>query len=138
MYKTDADGQEWVLRTKNGTAHVGSHYADFRGEMAKLVGGQPPHKPSSSGFVHVERVDGPVKSVIECYAGVFDMEWMKVIPTHRPGEGLKRSTYGASEREVGRLQGLDEAVEFLRCRPQTPQMIALIESINALKEQAND
>lgn len=39
-------------------------------------------------------------------------------------------------KEYGRLQGLDEAIEFLRCRPQTPQMIALIESINALKEQS--
>lgn len=52
-------------------------------------------------------------------------------------DAIAWAEYDAKEAEKrGRLQGLDEAIEFLRCRPQTPQMIALIESINALKEQS--
>lgn len=84
MYKKDANGQEWVLRTPNGTAHVGSHYADFRGDMAELVGGTPPHHDGSTGKVQVKE-HGDVR---EYYPGVYDMVWMKVIPTHRTGNEL--------------------------------------------------
>ena len=41
-------------------------------------------------------------------------------------------------RERGRLQGLDEAVEFLRTRPQTSQLVAIREAIEALKGKNND
>lgn len=88
MYKTDADGQRWVLRTKNGNAHVGSVYADFRGDMTVLVDGRPPHKPASSGHITIRDVGGHDAPTREVYAGVCDMEWMKVVEPILRGSNL--------------------------------------------------
>lgn len=43
---------------------------DFRGEADTIIGGRPPHKPSSSGFIHT--ADNR-----EVYPSVFDLKWIR-------------------------------------------------------------
>jgi len=61
----------WVL-TYQGTGlsvHEGDGVNNFRGEPSTITGGNPPHKPSSSGFVYT--ADGR-----ELYPSVFGLEWL--------------------------------------------------------------
>jgi hypothetical protein len=48
-----------------------------RDTMVKLVGGNPPHKFGSTGFVFVEYPDAPRMGVVEYYAGVIGCKWVK-------------------------------------------------------------
>lgn len=44
--------------------------ASFRGDISIITGGEPPHKPSSTGRVFI--LGGN-----EYYPGVFDLQWVK-------------------------------------------------------------
>ena len=60
----------WKLLTKQGDpVHVGDARSTHHGNPLTILGGRPPHKPSSTGFVHG---DG-----WEYYASVFDLVWVK-------------------------------------------------------------
>lgn len=50
--------------------HVGDVALDFRGERHVINGGTPPHKPSSSGFIHTS-------NGAEFYAGVCSLAWVQ-------------------------------------------------------------
>jgi hypothetical protein len=53
---------------------MGAELKTFRGEVVRVVGGQAPHKPSSSGRVHVENVDNGWAS--EFFPGVVGATWL--------------------------------------------------------------
>lgn len=62
--------QGWVLineKTEQPVA-IGEKIVSFRGLEAILLGGSPPHKPSSSGKVWVENA--------EYYPSVFGLKWI--------------------------------------------------------------
>lgn len=60
----------WVLVTMNGKpVHVGDTVLDFRGDAHKVEGGQPPHKPSSTGRIHTD--------LGEFFPSVVDCRWIK-------------------------------------------------------------
>ena len=59
----------WTLHHKDGRpVAVGDVVTDFRGDKFTIVGGRPPHKSSSSGFVDVGQGH-------EFYVGVFGLKW---------------------------------------------------------------
>jgi len=60
---------EWTL-VHNKTSipvEIGEIVKSFRGDVYKILGGTPPHKPSSSGKVWVENA--------EYYPEVFNLKW---------------------------------------------------------------
>lgn len=62
---------DWTLAHKSGAiCYEGELVKDFRGDEATLTGGRPPHKPSSTGFVHTA-------GGAEYYPGVFDLQWVR-------------------------------------------------------------
>jgi len=65
----------WTLvHEKTGEpAKIGETLTDFRGDTAVCSGGNPPHKPSSSGFVWT----GKSPNTRESYASVYDLKWVK-------------------------------------------------------------
>lgn len=63
MRLIDKDGNE----VKEGAA-----LTTFRGEPCKLLGGQPPHKPSSTGLIYVE-IDGEANGF---YPSVCGLKWV--------------------------------------------------------------
>lgn len=51
---------------------------DFRGESFMIVGGKPPHKPSSTGRVWAKPVDHrgvALDGQQEYYPGIFKLKW---------------------------------------------------------------
>lgn len=59
----------WILVDNFGQQiEVGEIRQDFRGDFDVVLSGTPPHKPGSSGFVHV-------KSGREYYPAVFGLLW---------------------------------------------------------------
>ena len=77
----------WHLTLDGKPVLAGTPYADFRGDTAIIIGGTPPHKSSSNGFVHTA-------AGAEYYAGVFDMKWVQKDPDLTPPPG-----YTADELE---------------------------------------
>jgi len=64
----------WVLSHKDGSpVYVGETVTDFRGDQASITGGRPPHKPSSTGRVTINR-DG---ETYQLYPSVYDLTWQK-------------------------------------------------------------
>lgn len=68
------DERGWKLWDKNSDMEMpwGETLRTRDGEEFELVGGTPPHKPSSAGFVRVIDDDGEKR---ELYPHVFDLEW---------------------------------------------------------------
>ena len=66
------DGWELRKMDTNEPVTVGLFTCNSRGECARIEGGAPPHKPSSTGRVYTDRG--------EYYPGVFNMRWVKVEP----------------------------------------------------------
>ena len=59
----------WILVDNFGQQiEVGETRQDFRGDLDVILGGTPPHKPGSTGRVHVE-------SGREYYPSVFNLLW---------------------------------------------------------------
>ena len=74
----------WVLvrETSGETVKNGALLSDFRGETWILTGGQPPHKPSSTGRVSVRRMLQPVSpdspdTSAEFYPSVVGLKWVE-------------------------------------------------------------
>lgn len=60
-----------LIEEKTGAAVVfGESYPDFRGDLEIIVGGTPPHKPSSTG-----RVETSVGMTY--FPGVFNLKWVR-------------------------------------------------------------
>jgi len=68
------DERKWKLFDKNSDEEVpwGETLRDRDDEEYELVGGTPPHKPASAGFVRVVDDDGEKR---ELFPHVFDLEW---------------------------------------------------------------
>jgi len=64
---------KWKLVSKETGEEVelGAKLISFRNEEYKYIGGNPPHKPSSSGSVFVEKGD----SGWSYYPNVFGLKW---------------------------------------------------------------
>ena len=62
---------KWTLVHKDTSApvQVGETVKSFRGDEQIVLGGTPPHKPSSSGKVWVENA--------EYYPDVFGLKWIE-------------------------------------------------------------
>jgi len=71
----------WLLVHSNTQQPVedGEVVLDFRGEADTIIGGRPPHKPSSGGFVWTA-------GNRELYPDVFGLKWVK---TNNVMEGTK-------------------------------------------------
>ena len=54
----------------------GTILPNFRGEAFAIVGGKPPHKPSSTGSV-ISKAPNPPEFEAERYPSVFGLEWRK-------------------------------------------------------------
>lgn len=59
----------------------GRKYKTFDGDEVLLVDGTPPHKPSSSGFVHIvhkvpQGIEFTNMDIREYYAGVIGAKWV--------------------------------------------------------------
>lgn len=69
-----------LLLDKDGeSVRKGEVIADFRGDMAVVVGGRPPHKPGSSGFVHARYMtDEGLSGECEYYATVYGLKWKEL------------------------------------------------------------
>ena len=67
----DYQGRECHLVFKRTGAPIqkGEVLEDFRGDIARILSGTPPHKPSSTGKVST--------SAGEYYPGVFNCEWKR-------------------------------------------------------------
>ena len=62
----------FILCHKNGDiCELGQLVECFRGESWTLEGGTPPHKPASTGRVHVRQGE----CSREFFPGVFNLEW---------------------------------------------------------------
>lgn len=64
----------WSLYNKNGLEVYVKELIDNDGEYWVVEGGDPPHKPSSSGRVWVRLLDNP-EWTREFFPHVFDMKW---------------------------------------------------------------
>ena len=58
---------------------IGEVVKDFRGDEAVIVGFTPPHKPSSSGRVHVRPIESRADemSTREYYPSVFNLKFLE-------------------------------------------------------------
>jgi hypothetical protein len=68
-----------VDKTTEQPLKKGFKYKTFDGEQMLLVGGTPPHKESSTGFVTVALVVDPEDEsmdIREYYAGVLNAKWI--------------------------------------------------------------
>lgn len=61
---------DWTLTLDGKPVVSYKPYATFRGDTCVIVGGRPPHKDGSEGFVYTEAGQ-------ELYASVFDMKWVR-------------------------------------------------------------
>lgn len=52
---------------------VGDIVTDFRGDEAVILGGTPPHKPSSTGRVYVRSTEGDWSG--EYFPSVYNLKW---------------------------------------------------------------
>lgn len=66
------DNKQWLLidEVTQRSVKVADVRKDFRGEPGRINGGRAPHKPNSTGRVHV---DGR-----EFFPSVFGLKWIKV------------------------------------------------------------
>ena len=66
----------WQLVSKATGAPVlrGTAATTFRGESVVVVGGRPPHKPSSTGRIYCVRPNDP-SYVSEWFPSVCDLTW---------------------------------------------------------------
>jgi hypothetical protein len=64
----------WTLIVANTgePARIGTQYETGKGETVELMGGRPPHKPSSTGRVFVEAFDGHSHGY---FPSVIGMKW---------------------------------------------------------------
>lgn len=70
----------WVLDRADGpSVKQGDTLVDFRGDIATLLGGTPPHKPSSTGRVYVRDVNGNCQ---EFFPSVFNLKWNRSRSSH--------------------------------------------------------
>lgn len=69
------DGWTLIHEKTGEPIKIGETLTDFRGATATLTGGNPPHKPGSSGFVFTTRTPGG--STRESYPSVFNLKWVK-------------------------------------------------------------
>lgn len=67
---------DWcVLRDSTGrVVQVGDKLPDSRGQRWRVAGGRAPHKPGSSGGIHVAL---PGNQPTSFYPSVFDCYWVK-------------------------------------------------------------
>lgn len=66
----------WTLVDKTGKPMKRAAYiTDFRGDRFILLGGTPPHKPSSSGRVLVKFYDDDCPQQWEFFPSVFNLVW---------------------------------------------------------------
>lgn len=70
------DGWNLVWQASNGDAEKGEVITCFRGEHYILMGGNPPHKPSSTGRVWVKDYDDPSYTQ-EYFPSVFGLKWIE-------------------------------------------------------------
>ena len=64
------DGWALVHARTGAPVNEGDVVMDFRGEADTIIGGAPPHKPSSGGFVWTQ-------DNREVYPSVFDIKWVR-------------------------------------------------------------
>lgn len=71
------DGAMWTLvhKADGSPVECGESYADDTGTTT-IAGGDAPHKPSSSGYVHVRDRQLFGNGSPRYYAHVFGMEWV--------------------------------------------------------------
>lgn len=62
---------QWTLvdEKTNSKINIGDLITSFRGEVRECLGGCPPHKPGSSGYVYV---NGNARY----YVGVYGLKWI--------------------------------------------------------------
>jgi hypothetical protein len=70
--------QGWTLYKENTVVPVllKDNVVSFRGDKSVVLGGTPPHKPSSEGKVWVSET-GESREMREYYPSVFGLEWRK-------------------------------------------------------------
>lgn len=68
MTAIQTDKWELVHETTYAPAKVGQVEKDFRGDVHTIMGGTPPHTPSSSGHVETDRG--------RFYASVCSLKWI--------------------------------------------------------------
>lgn len=70
----DNIGRLCGLYHKDGRpVQYGERVVDFRGDLDRIVGGRPPHRPGTTGHIYTRMPD--VAQASEFYPGVFDLEW---------------------------------------------------------------
>lgn len=58
---------------------INAKFKGNQGDIIKVTGGTAPHKPSSTGFIWCETLDGKWKR--NYYPGCFDLEWRVTCPS---------------------------------------------------------
>lgn len=88
---TDHAGRPCIL-THNGTpVNQGEILEDFRGDQARILGGQAPHKPSSTGMIYT--------SAGNYYPSVFNCKWIRETEDHTILEAFANfAAYGKDEQ----------------------------------------
>ena len=65
----------WNLKDEQGhNVRQGDTLVSFRGEAATMLGGTPPHKPSSTGRVYVQTNMG---HRCEFFPSVYNLTWQR-------------------------------------------------------------
>lgn len=76
MTQVKTDG--WVLIDKDRRiVQTDQEYENFRYERYRVAGGQPPHKPSSTGKIWVYVPGSELQATHEVYPTVFGMRWVE-------------------------------------------------------------
>lgn len=70
MKTIEAYGIRWFLVNKRGEPKGFPFKVTHRGEVVNIIGGQPPHKASSTGFVQEE------DNMSRTYAHCYDLKWI--------------------------------------------------------------
>jgi hypothetical protein len=88
---TDHAGRPCIL-THNGTpVNQGDELRTFRGARAQILGGQAPHKPSSTGMIYT--------SAGNFYPSVFDCNWTRETEDHTILEAFANfAAYGKDDQ----------------------------------------
>lgn len=66
-----------LVRRDNSPVFPNDTVTDFRGDTAEIIGGRPPHRPGTSGYVWVITPDDEL-TMREFYPTVFDLRWEAV------------------------------------------------------------
>lgn len=67
IQSTDHAGRACTLTHNGQPVQLGEILEDFRGDHARVTGGQAPHKPSSTGKIYTDAG--------HYYPSVFDCQW---------------------------------------------------------------